>query len=62
MPVVLTIPEASEFTRLRPSTLYAYVEARRIPHLKIGSRVLFERDALADWLCRHRVESVGAKK
>lgn len=55
MSEILTIPEAAELTRLKPSTLYSYVEARKIPFLKVGSRVLFEREALLEYLASHRV-------
>ena len=53
---ILTVQEASKLVRLKPSTIYFYVEARRIPFLKVGSRVLFERDSLINWLSGHRVE------
>jgi excisionase family DNA binding protein len=43
MPEVLTIREAADFTRLKPATLYSYVASRRVPYLKVGSRVLFSR-------------------
>jgi excisionase family DNA binding protein len=29
--------------------LYAEVRAGRLPHVKIGSKILFRRDAMADW-------------
>ncbi len=54
--VILTVAEAADFTRLRVSTIYRYVQARRIPFLKVGSRVLFEREALGNWLAAHRVD------
>ena len=57
---LLTIEEAAAFTRLKKSTLYSYVESRRIPFLKVGSRVLFEKDALVEWLSGHRVEPLAA--
>ena len=60
MPEVLTIQEAANFTRLKPSTLYSYVERRRMPFLKVGSRVLFEKTSLINWLSEHRVEPLSA--
>lgn len=58
---ILTISEASAFTRLKPATLYAYVAARRVPFLKIGSRVLFSRNELESWVAAHRVPALTAK-
>jgi excisionase family DNA binding protein len=57
---LLTVAEVAALCRLRVPTIYSYVENRRLPHLKIGSRVLFERAVLDDWLQSHRVEPVGA--
>ena len=55
---ILNIREASELVRLRPSTLYAYVSRRTIPHLKVGSRLLFDEDELRAWIDTHRVPSI----
>jgi excisionase family DNA binding protein len=40
---LLTISEASALLRLRPSTLRAWILKRRIPHVKLGSRVFIRR-------------------
>lgn len=47
---LLTLPEAAEFMRVRPGTVYAWVAARRIPCLRAGSRLRFRRDDLLEWL------------
>ncbi len=61
MPEVLTIREAADLTRLKVATLYSYVASRRVPFLKIGSRVLFAREDLQSWLQAHRVPALAAK-
>lgn len=38
---LLTIPEASEFLRLKPSTVRSWVLKRRMPYIKLGGRVFF---------------------
>ncbi len=40
---LLTISEASALLRLKPSTLRAWILKRRIPHVKLGSRVFIRR-------------------
>lgn len=50
MDVFMTINEVSAKTRLSKPTLYRYVHEKTIPHLKIGSRVLFDPKVLAQWL------------
>jgi len=61
VPDVLTVRETSDFLRLRPATVYAYVEGKRIPHFKIGARVLFSRSELQGWLDSHRVPALPRK-
>lgn len=60
MPEILNVNEAAELLRLKKSTVYFYVESRRLPHLKVGGKLLFERTALLEWLISHRVEPVAA--
>lgn len=55
---ILTVSEAAELLRLKKSTIYFYVESRRLPHLKVGGKLLFEKAALIEWLIGHRVEPV----
>jgi excisionase family DNA binding protein len=53
----LTVPTAAEHLSCPTSRLYALVSARRIPFHKDGSRTLFRRDELDQW-----VRSGGAKR
>jgi excisionase family DNA binding protein len=47
---LLTIKEAAELLRLSPRTLYVLVETRRIPFVRIGRAVRFDRETLIDFL------------
>jgi len=40
---LLTIAEAADLLRLRPSTLRSWILKRRIPFVKLGSRVFIRR-------------------
>src|SRR5437016_426741 len=46
----LSLEEAAEFLRLKPSTLYSWVSNDKIPYSKVGSRILFEREALIEFV------------
>ena len=46
----LTVPTAAEHLSCPPSRLYALVSARRIPFHKDGSRTLFRREELDEWV------------
>lgn len=47
---MLTVAEAAVFMRVSQKTVYAWVEEERIPHLRAGRRILFERSDLMNWL------------
>ena len=46
----IDVAEAAKYLACPKSRIYALVSARRIPHQKDGSRVLFRRDELDDWI------------
>lgn len=46
----LSVEEAAEFLRLKPTTLYSWVSNDKIPYSKVGSRILFEREALVEFV------------
>lgn len=46
----LSLEEAAEFLRLKSSTLYSWVGNDKIPYSKVGSRILFEREALIEFV------------
>jgi excisionase family DNA binding protein len=51
-----TYDGAEQITGLKRGTLFALVCRRKIPHLRVGPRlVLFPVQELREWLERHRV-------
>ena len=52
---MLTVRDVAELTTLSEWTIRTYVSQRKIPFMKLGRRVLFERDDIADWLESFRV-------
>ena len=55
----LTLLETSEYLNLSKATLYKYTSEARIPHYKIGSRILFNVIELDEWLEDRKVNSHG---
>jgi excisionase family DNA binding protein len=45
------VAEAAEHLGCTKSRVYSLISARRIPHEKDGSRVLFRRSVLDHWIC-----------
>lgn len=52
---LLNVTEAAEYLRCSKSYLYKLAERRELPHLKVGSRLLFRVDQLNRWLDSHMV-------
>ena len=46
----LTIREAADHVGLSVDSLYHRVSQRSIPFVKLGKRVMFDRQALDEWL------------
>jgi len=49
-PRYLRIPQAATYLGLAPKTLYRLAEERRIPHIKKGRTIFFDRMALDKWM------------
>ncbi|QEN06822.1 DNA-binding protein [Oceanispirochaeta crateris] len=59
---LLTVEEAADFTRLSTKTLYTYASQKRIPHIKLGSRLLFDQIQLKKWIIGNAVPAGEAEK
>lgn len=50
---MMTVRQIAEYLNISVSTVYSMVSARRIPFLKIGSRVLFDLGAIKHWIAKN---------
>jgi excisionase family DNA binding protein len=49
--ILITLQEASEYTKLAKSTIYTYIHNKKIPFVKIGkNKVLFDQNDLSKWI------------
>lgn len=56
MPQLLSYHDVAELTRIPLGTLYSLVNRRRIPHIRLGPRLVrFSADELNDWLAQNHV-------
>ena len=49
-------PEAAELLRVEVSTVYAWAERDRIPHIRLGRALRFDMDRLERWVAEQSVE------
>lgn len=52
---LLTADDAAALLRVRRSTVYELARNRRLPHVRVGRRILFVRSDLAAWVLANRV-------
>ena len=52
---LLTADDAAELLRIRRCTVYELARNRRVPHVRVGRRILFVREDLAAWVVANRV-------
>lgn len=48
--IYLNIKEAANYLRLAKQTVYQLTSTRKIPHYKVGRRLVFERSQLDQWI------------
>jgi excisionase family DNA binding protein len=46
----LNVDELAEYIKLSKSTIYKGTMSHRIPHIKAGKKLLFNQDAIDQWL------------
>jgi excisionase family DNA binding protein len=62
-PLLLTVPEVGKLLRTTPKAIYAMAERGRLPGIvRIGSRLLFRREDLLDWLRQESAPSLKGVK
>ena len=49
---LLTVQEAAELLRISPNTCYELIRQGRIPHIRLGMRILIPRHGLEQWIAR----------
>jgi excisionase family DNA binding protein len=50
------IEECAEYLDIKKNTLYQWVNQRKIPYLKFGSRVKFDLLELESWIKKRKVK------
>ena len=48
--MMMTVKEVAEYLQFHQTTIYRLVRSRRIPYMKVGSRVRFNKASIELWL------------
>ena len=54
LPRFLKVEEVADLLRCKKRTIYDMVEQGRIPHRKVGGRLLFDLDEIIEWTKQKR--------
>ena len=58
----LTIPQAAVYLGFSPKHLYRLVQERRIPFIRKGKMILFDKSALDQWMVEDTVPPLSVWK
>ena len=61
MAILLDYQTVQDLIPLKYSTLRKLVSQKRIPHVKVGSRVFFDEDEIKKWIDERRVPEGGRR-
>ena len=59
---LVNVNEAARFLAVSPSTLYGWIWQRRIPFVKVGRAVRFDRADLEQFVSQNRIQGRPAAK
>ena len=60
--VFSTIEEISQYLKVKPSTIYAMVAEKRIPHFRVGRLVRFRKFEIDLWMEGNRKECIDISR
>ncbi len=58
--LLIGVPAAARLLSVPPSTIYRLVESERVPHHRLGRRILFDPRRLAEWIASTGIEPAGS--
>lgn len=58
---ILNVQEAASCLRISPQTLYGWAGRRKITHIKLGRRLVFDKEDIQRFIDSSRVEAVNPK-
>jgi len=46
----LTVKDVAAYLRVHTDMIYALVKQKQIPHMRLGSRILFTKESICHWV------------
>ena len=48
--MIMTVSSLAEYLKVSKATIYEYVRRGVIPHKRLGSRILFSKEKIDEWV------------
>ena len=55
---LLSVKELSNLIKVKKNTVYAWASQKRIPHIKLCGKILFDPDEIKKWVEKNKVTPV----
>ncbi len=50
---IMTLEEVAQYLKVKPQTIYSWVQEKKIPAAKIGKEWRFRKSLIDEWFLRH---------
>ncbi|UCG47510.1 MAG: helix-turn-helix domain-containing protein [Phycisphaerales bacterium] len=50
---IMTLEEVAKYLRLKPQTIYAWAQKKKIPAAKLGKEWRFRKSLIDEWFVQH---------
>lgn len=58
---MLTVKELASYLRVHTDVIYALVREKQIPHVRLGSRILFTKESIHNWIEEQEQNNLNRK-
>jgi excisionase family DNA binding protein len=53
----ISVRDLAEYLKCSPSMIYNLVQLKKIPHIKIGSKIRFDKEKVNEWIKQNSFEN-----
>lgn len=62
MESILTVTEVAKYFKVKPLTIYKWVEKRVLPAIKLGKTLRFKRESIEEFIDKRKIVNVNSSK
>lgn len=58
----MTVKDVAAYLRVHTDMIYALVKQKEIPHVRLGSRILFTKESIQGWMLDQEEKSLNGEE